>query len=201
MVRKASERWVETRRLLAKPQYRYAEVETALAAVFGADAEAQAGVLRGRIKHFRKLGLPKLDVGKGARVRYSYEQVAQWLIALFLNDIGIEPRSIVQLFEKYWTDFLLSAVVQATDKEARADNPILLTVRPQQMLRQWGKREVAFFGRYRRFDRHFKQYPSRENIGMALDHPEDGAITIFNLTHALLKLEGAGIKAPENVSP
>jgi hypothetical protein len=123
--------------------------------------------------------------------------VVQWLIALFLNDIGIEPRSIPELFRKYWSDFIFGAVVQATDKNARAGNPMLLTVRPQHMLRRWGKREVEFFGRCRRFDYGLKY--RRENIEMALDHPEDGAVTVFDLTHNLLKLEAAGIKGLENV--
>jgi hypothetical protein len=191
MVRKGSDSFVE-------PRYRYGAVETALAKVFGADAKAQAGVLRGRIKHFQKLGLPGLEVGKGARVLYSYEQAAQWLIGLFLNDIGIEPRTIVELFNEYWAERLVIGVKWATDTTAKAGNPALLTVRPQQMLARFGKRKVEFFGLLRRFTPRSKE---PETIGMFLDHPEDGAITVFNLTHAFTQLEAAGIRWREDGRP
>jgi hypothetical protein len=184
--------WVEARRRLEEPRHRYGAVEAALAAVFGADAAGQAGVLRGRLKHFQKLGLPGLKVGKGARVRYSDEHAAQWLIALFLNDLGVEPKTIVGLFENYWQPDLVVWVVFATDKEATnkdRPNPVLLAFRPQSLWRrwQWGKIEIPIFVALRRWD----PYP-RENIARALDDlPEYGPFTVFNLTDSLVKLSTA----------
>jgi hypothetical protein len=195
MARKPADKLVEVHRRLVEPRHSYGAVEGALAAVFGADAAGQAGVLRGRLKHFQKLGLPGLKVGKGARVRYSDEQAAQWLIALFLNDLGVEPKTIVVLFEKYWAARLVDWVMRATDKEATnkdRPNPVLLAFRPQSLWRrwQWGRFEIPIFVSLRRWD--YGPTHPRENIALALDSlPKYGPFTVFNLTDSLGKLSTA----------
>ena len=78
----------------------YALVEKALAKVFGIDAAGQAGRLRGRIQHLRKLGLtPPTD---GGPVAYGDEWLTKWLLALELEHFGVDPRQAAELIEKRW---------------------------------------------------------------------------------------------------
>ena len=65
--------------------------QQALGETFGADREAQQGALRGRLKRLSTLGLPASGPGKGARRRYSWEQANQLLIALLMEDAGLDP--------------------------------------------------------------------------------------------------------------
>ena len=92
------------------PRYSYGVVEGALAAVFGIDAKTQRGALRARLKHIQRLGLPGTAAGKGARVSYSLEQAFQWLIALLLSEIGIDPIVIVKTIKKHWKSGLARSV-------------------------------------------------------------------------------------------
>jgi hypothetical protein len=80
--------------------FTYSEVESALGLVFGADAAGQAGWLRGRIQHLRRLGLtPPADRGP---VIYTFEWAARWLVALRLERIGLKPADVVAFFEANW---------------------------------------------------------------------------------------------------
>jgi hypothetical protein len=80
--------------------YTYREVETAIARVSKADAEAQVGWLRGRIQHLRRLGLtPPADRGP---VVYTFEWAARWLLALRLERIGLNPVAVVKFIEDNW---------------------------------------------------------------------------------------------------
>jgi hypothetical protein len=78
----------------------YGEVETAIARVLNADAEAQVGRLRGRIQHLRRLGLtPPADSGP---VVYTFEWAARWLLALRLERVGLNPVAVVKFIEDNW---------------------------------------------------------------------------------------------------
>jgi hypothetical protein len=78
----------------------YSQVESALGRVFAADAAGQAGWLRGRIQHLRRLGLtPPADRGP---VIYTFEWAARWLVALRLERIGLNPADVVAFFEANW---------------------------------------------------------------------------------------------------
>src|SRR5262249_61889689 len=77
--------------------YSYSQVESALARVFGADAAGQAGWLRGRIQHLRRLRLTP-PAGRGS-VDYDFEWAARWLLALRLERVGADPAGIVAVFE------------------------------------------------------------------------------------------------------
>ena len=85
------------------PRYPYARVERALLAVFDLATERQ-GPLRARLKHLNTLGLPGLQVGKGQRIAYSLEQVAQWLVALLIEETGVDPTVAVRLVQGAWED-------------------------------------------------------------------------------------------------
>ena len=49
----------------------YAEVEAALAKVYGAEGNVQRTTFRARLKHFKRLGIPRQKPGKGSRIRYA----------------------------------------------------------------------------------------------------------------------------------
>lgn len=183
-------------------RYSYAVVEKALASVFGADAETQAGALRGRLKNFQRLGLPGIEAGKGSRIPYSEAQIQQWLIALLMSEFNLPPTVTVEVLKKYWSTGPGFArwIKQATDAEALAGNPIFLTLRPRLMSGgAWRAKgslaTLPYVGSFRRFDLHVKdskgQPIPRENIRLFLDdHPEDWLCTI-NLTRKLSALQAA----------
>jgi len=77
--------------------YTYQIVETALARVFGANEEAQRGIFRARLKHLQRSGLPSEAPGKGQRISYTDEQVCDWLVALQVAELGIDPVLVVAL--------------------------------------------------------------------------------------------------------
>ena len=135
----------KSRQKFETPHFGYGAVESALAAVFGADVDIQGSALRARLKHFGRLGLPGGRGGKGTRMLYSLEHATQWLVALLLSDIGIDPTVIVKTIRENWDSHLARWVQQATDAEALAGNAILFSVRPRSMSGAWlGKRSPSF---------------------------------------------------------
>ena len=123
----------------AEPRYGYAQVEAALAAVFDIDAESR-GPLKGRLKHLVRLGLPGLKARKGARIAYSGEHAAQWLVALLLEEAGIDPAVAVKLIEAVWKRFIWRDVQLAMDRQDEQNvrgNHVFLTIRPRLMTGLW----------------------------------------------------------------
>jgi hypothetical protein len=87
---------------LGTPALGYAHVEAALARVYGAEG-VQKTAFRGRLKHFRKLGIPQRNPGKGARIAYNVEDVWQLMVCLELSEFGIDPNLIVKIVQRHWT--------------------------------------------------------------------------------------------------
>jgi hypothetical protein len=85
----------------ASATFGYAQVESILAKVFDAE-DAQRGAFRGRLKHFRKLGIPAKNPGKGSRLQYSASDLFQLLIALELSEFNIDPNLIVKIVQDHW---------------------------------------------------------------------------------------------------
>jgi hypothetical protein len=122
----------------ALPLYSYAQAEAALAAVFGVDPERR-GPLKGRLKHLNTLGLPGLKVGRGVRIAYTFEQVAQWLIALVIEEAGVDPTVAVGLVKGGWEQVTRPAVLAAMDEPRREVDHIFLVFRPRLMTGLWAK--------------------------------------------------------------
>jgi hypothetical protein len=158
-------------------RYSYGVVEGALAAVFGVDAKTQRGALRARLKHIQRLGLPGTAAGKGARISYSLEQASQWLIALLLSEIGIDPVVIVKTLQKNWGSSLARRVQEAADAGALSSKPILLSIRPRSMSGAWiGKKSPSFrilpwIDAYRYSEHHHYL----DAVGIAVASPKLGA--------------------------
>jgi hypothetical protein len=143
----------------ATPRFSYGAIESALAAVFGADRQTQQGALRGRLKHLQRLGLPGVEAGKGARIQYSLAQASQWLLAMLMGEIGVDPAISVETIQKAWPQ-LQRWFERALDKDARlGGNPIWLTLRPQPMS-GWAKAStIEWIGAFRWKDERSKQQP------------------------------------------
>jgi hypothetical protein len=105
----------------------YATMELALARLHGADEKAQKGVLRGRIKHLQRLGLPlgQRPV-KGRANDYSDEQVWQFALALEFAQCGIDPTTAVQIISAYWQTEIEDRMRAAHVQPRSRDTSILI---------------------------------------------------------------------------
>ena len=93
---------VRTPRLpVVAPTFTYAEVEDALAKVYDA-TDVQKTTFRGRLKHFRKLGIPSQQPGKGSRISYTASDVFQLMIACEFAEFGLDPRLITKITRRHW---------------------------------------------------------------------------------------------------
>jgi hypothetical protein len=147
----------KTRHDFEMPRFSYGAVESALAAVFAADRKTQQGALRGRLKHLQRLGLG-IAAGKGARVHYTLAQASQWLLAMLMNEIGVDPAISVPTIKKAWPQ-LQRWFERSLDKDALGGNPIWLTLRPQPMS-GWAKAPaIEWIGAFRWKEMRSKQQP------------------------------------------
>ena len=73
-------------------RYGYAQIESALALVFGANAKAQKGWLRGGIQNLKKLGLSPPSPGPGRAISYSLDDADKWLLGLEFGFLHIDPE-------------------------------------------------------------------------------------------------------------
>jgi hypothetical protein len=162
------------------------DAEGALAAVFGVDAKTQRGPLRARLKHIQRLGLPGTAAGKGARISYSLEQASQWLIALLLSEVGIDPVVIVKTIQKNWRSSLARRVQEAVDAEVLSGKPILLSIRPRSMSGAWiGKksphfRTLPWIDAYRYSEHHHYLHA----VGITVASPKLGAPALVEHSQA-----------------
>jgi hypothetical protein len=97
--------------------FAYAEVEEALAKLYAAE-HVQRGAFRGRLKHFRKLGIPQRQPGKGGRIRYTTAgDIFQLMLACELSEFGIDPHLIADILRRHWR--LKTGLWQAIDHAQR----------------------------------------------------------------------------------
>ena len=116
--------------------FAYARVEQALGAALYADAEIQRGALRGRLKRLLTLGLPENGPGKGSRRLYSLEEAHQLLVALLMEDAGLDPTVVAPAVKKAWPNNLAERAENATRAEAKT-NPIVLLMMLQTITGPW----------------------------------------------------------------
>ena len=81
--------------------FAYAQVEGALAKLYDAE-DVQRTTFRGRLKHFRKLGIPQHSPGKGSRIRYTASDIFQMMVAFEFAEFGIDPHLITDIVRRHW---------------------------------------------------------------------------------------------------
>ena len=162
------------------PAYSYAEVETALARTLVVPAGHQRGALRARLKHLQRLGLVDLKAGKGKRVKYNHAQVAQWLLALIMAEMGLDPTIVVTSLKGSWKH-IASAVEEAIGPEAqRGGRPYYLCVWPRVMSGPWRQKPSLAIS--------VEQLPDDE-LRNKIHSSRDDWFGIYNLTRALSHLD------------
>ncbi len=114
--------------------FTYAQAETILAALFGADAEVQRRAFRGRLKHLKRLGIPLGSrPGRGSKVDYELEHVYQWAWCLELEEFGLDPTLIVASVTEGWAGTLHPLFTADPGPEG----DIFAAVQPTLMSRLW----------------------------------------------------------------
>jgi hypothetical protein len=118
-------------------RYGYGLLERSLGAALDADEEVQRGALRSRIKRLARLGLPAplLEAQEGRRA-YSLEEAHQLLVAILMEDAGLDPTVVAPAVNKVWKNNLAKGAVTATNKDAQR-NPILLKLTLQTIIGPW----------------------------------------------------------------
>lgn len=118
------------------PEYvTYQVIERALAFMYGADDAAQRGALRARLDHLKRAKVLGINPGKGQRVVYDREAMVWLLIALELEEFGIVPTVIGELFEKKRPP--LRELVEKAARAQGKDEDIALTVQPAFLSASW----------------------------------------------------------------
>ena len=90
----------------------YSMVEAVLAKIFGADAAAQKGALRGRIKHLQRLGLTVKARRGVRRIAYTNGQIYELGFCLQLEQLGVDPTLAVKLLQAQ-REYILGAYAHA----------------------------------------------------------------------------------------
>jgi hypothetical protein len=182
--------------------YQYAQVERALAATLGADAATQKGALRGRLKRLGSLGLPSSAPGKGTRRSYSLEEINQLLIALLMEDAGLDPVVVAAAVKTTWRH--LARNIRLATEKAATTNPMMLHLQLQTFTGPWNDKArdpraaLPWIGLNPRIDERAKaKYRDHgfrdesDNVLMMLDRNEPGWFAVRNYTAEALKLQAA----------
>jgi hypothetical protein len=141
------------RKQVAIVGYSYAQVEGALATLFRVPAFAQ-GSFRGRVRHLQRVGLVEIAPGKGRRIFYTSIQANEWMLALLIADLGVDPTVIVKSIERERKK-LREWMREASDEEALGGNDVFLAAQPELMSGAWASKDsvaILRFAKFRRYD-------------------------------------------------
>jgi len=179
--------------------YRYAQIERGLAVTLGADAALQKGPLRGRLKKLSTLGLPSAGPGKGSRRLYSWEEANQLLLALLMEDAGLDPGVVAPAIKTVWAR--LAANVRLATSVKAASNPMMLHLRLRTFTGPWNdetrdpRAAALWIGIYPRIDERAKaRYlkhgfkDESDTVVEMFDRNEPGWFAVRNYTVEALKL-------------
>jgi hypothetical protein len=129
------------RRRVANVGYPYAQVEAALRAAFNVPPPAE-GSFRGRVRHLQRIGLFDIAPGKGQRILYTLVQTNEWMLALLLAQVGVDPIVIVKSLARERKK-LHTWILEAVDDEALAGNEVYLESRPRLMSSAWSSKKAV----------------------------------------------------------
>ena len=139
----------------------YAEVERALGTLFGVPASAQ-GSFRGRVRHLQRVGLVEVTPGKGRRISYTRIQANEWMLALLLAELGVDPIVIVKSIQRDRKK-LREWIGEATDDQALGGNDVFLAAWPALMSGAWAFKQSAGFLRFDKFRRRDSALPRHDS--------------------------------------
>jgi hypothetical protein len=182
-------------------RYAYGEIERALGVTLGADSATQQGALRGRLKRLATLGLPPSGPGKGARRLYSWEEANQLLMALLMEDAGLDPVAVVPAIKNTWSR-LANKVRLATSDKALDGNPMWLKLQLQTITGPWSTKDplsaVPWIAVVPRYDERSRALSAKhrfrdesDNIVSLLNDERPGWFAFRNLTAEVSKLQAA----------
>jgi hypothetical protein len=140
------------RKRAAAVGFSYAQVEGALGALFRVPASAR-GSFRGRVRHLQRIGLIDVAPGKGRRISYTRVQANEWMLALYLADLGVDPVVIVKSLRRE-RKRLQGWFGEATDEEALRGNEVFLVAWPALMSGAWASKDSAGILRFAKYRRH-----------------------------------------------
>jgi hypothetical protein len=117
--------------------FTYAQAEAVLARLHAASGEMQARTFRARLKHLKKLGIPRgINPGRGKKVWYEDKHVWEWAFCLELAEFGLDPTVVVRLVETKWEDEILPRF-KAAQLSRRDGNDLYLAAHPRLMANAW----------------------------------------------------------------
>src|SRR5262249_28263307 len=145
-------------------------------ALHAEDKPTQQGALRGRLKRLATLGLPAAGPGKGSRRQYSREEAHQLLVALMMEDAGLDPVVVARAVRKLWAPNMRRHAEAAAS--AAKDNPVLIELRLQTVTGPWrtGNPHAAlpWVRLLRRFhEREIEQHKKRGLVGFEVLYRAD----------------------------
>jgi hypothetical protein len=118
----------------------YAKIESILAKLHGADGDVQQKAFRGRLKHLKRLGIPRgINPGRGAKVYYKEAQLYEWAFCLELAEFGLDPTAIVRLMEQKFKDDILPKLIEA--RVQRDADDLFFVASPSLMSAVWQDKE------------------------------------------------------------
>src|SRR4051794_23838050 len=107
--------------------YTYAQAETVLARLYGADEQAQLGAFRGRLKHLKRVNIPlNMSPGRGAKVAYTREHVFQWAVCLEFSEFGFDPVLTSKFIHKFWHIFV--SHLRCIDNSEEKDDDVIFQI-------------------------------------------------------------------------
>ncbi|MCZ8320841.1 MAG: hypothetical protein O9296_04550 [Novosphingobium sp.] len=110
----------------------YAELEGFLAAIHRVAPEKRIA-LKGRLKHFQRLGWPSgTNQGKGARVQYGIGQTLMLAMGFELLQLGLTPERVVEQF-KFSGRYLAKGFSEALAHYGPEAEPIYYAFSPESL--------------------------------------------------------------------
>lgn len=118
--------------------FSYATAETVLARLHGADQKVQRAAFRGRLKHLKRLGIPRgINPGRGAKVWYDDAQIYEWAFCLELAEFGLDPTTTVGFMERHWAGDLLPKLLTDRRRQTPDGDDLYFFAYPQLMADAW----------------------------------------------------------------
>jgi len=180
---------------LRTPALGYARVEAALARVYDAEG-VQKSAFRGRLKHFRKLGIPHHNPGKGGRIAYDVQDVWQLMVCLELSEFDIDPNLIVKIVQRHWAGrgYFKQAIQNA---QLFPKENFLAVIQTNFMSWKWSEKfkqsEAGIFYRSGTLDPVWFAFPKESDAAVIFEElrKEGRRACVFNLSARIRAVEKA----------